>query len=143
MKDPQLALRTAYYDALNNTMGLVVYDSLAPSTAASNYILITNQTGLSNNPKMAFQTIVAITVDIVTSYPRGTGGKKVSEQVGNEVLKVILPASIGDYLDISPDFKIVNTSVLSSNSLVEEYETEWVFRKVITFQHSIVQLTND
>lgn len=143
MKDVQLALRIAYLDKLSAITGVPAYDSFAPSNAGNKYILITNQTGVSDNPKGAFQTIAAVTVDIVTSYPMGSGGKKLSEEIGNEVLGLMLPASLADYPDLSPDFKIVNTSILNNNSLTEEYDTEWVFRKVITFQHSIVQLTDD
>lgn len=139
MRDIQLPLRTAYMTALAavtvDGVSTPVYDEQAPENAPDHYMIITNQTDKEVSVKGAFKNDAYITVDIVTNFKPGKGGKELSERIADAVLQIIRSGNVA----IEAGFQIVKTKKDSSESLVEHLKTRSIFRRILIFKHKIVQ----
>ena len=149
MFDPSLELREAYIDKLSTLqiqgVTIPVYDEMMGATVASigyatAYCLVTNQTAQDILIKTGFYNDCSIQVDIVTKFPKNKGGKKLSEEIANEVLKLIRTGSTSDYPTM-PNFQIVTCQLLINQGLNEENTANTVFRKILGFTHKIKQTT--
>jgi hypothetical protein len=149
MIDPSLELREAYIDKLStlqiSSVTIPVYDEFMGATVASigyatAYCLVTNQTAQDILIKTGFYNDCSITVDIVTKFPKNKGGKKLSEQIATEVLKLIRTGNTTDYPAMA-NFQIVTCQLLGNQGLIEENTANTVFRKILIFQHKIKQTT--
>jgi hypothetical protein len=149
MFDPSLELREAYIDKLSTLqiqgVTIPVYDEFMGATVASigyatAYCLVTNQTAQDILIKTGFYNDCSIQVDIVTKFPKNKGGKKLSEEIANEVLKLIRTGSTSDYPTM-PNFQIVTCQLLINQGINEENTANTVFRKILGFTHKIKQTT--
>lgn len=149
MFDPSLELREAYIDKLStlqiSSVTIPVYDEFMGANVASigyatAYCLVTNQTAQDILIKTGFYNDCSITIDIVTKFPKNKGGKKLSEQIANEVLKLIRTGNTTDYPAMS-NFQIVTCQLLGNQGLIEENTANTVFRKILIFTHKIKQTT--
>ena len=149
MFDPSLELREAYIDKLSTLqiqgVTIPVYDEFMGATVASigyatAYCLVTNQTAQDILIKTGFYNDCSIQVDIVTKFPKNKGGKKLSEQIATEVLKLIRTGSTSDYPTM-PNFQIVTCQLLINQGINEENTANTVFRKILGFTHKIKQTT--
>jgi hypothetical protein len=149
MLDPTLELREAYIDKLSTLqiqgVTIPVYDEFMGATVASigyatAYCLVTNQTAQDILIKTRFYNDCSIQVDIVTKYPKNKGGKKLSEQIANEILKLIRTGNTSDYPTM-PNFQIVTCQLLINQGINEENTANTVFRKILGFTHKIKQTT--
>ena len=149
MFDPTLELREAYIDKLSTLqisgVTIPVYDEMMGATVANigyaqAYCLVTNQTAQDILIKCGFYNDCSIQVDIVTKYPKNKGGKKLSEEIANEVLKLIRTGSTSDYPTM-PNFQIVTCQLLINQGINEENTANTVFRKILGFTHKIKQTT--
>jgi len=149
MFDPSLELREAYIDKLSTLqiqgVTIPVYDEFMGATVASigyatAYCLVTNQTAQDILIKTGFYNDCSIQVDIVTKFPKNKGGKKLSEEIANEVLKLIRTGSTSDYPTMA-NFQIVTCQLLINQGLNEENTANTVFRKILGFTHKIKQTT--
>jgi hypothetical protein len=139
MKDTGLALRTAYYQALEGNVEIdgitvPVYDG-APSEAEFPYILLSTQdstSGISIKDDDCFNTDDTILLDIVTGFRGNTGGKKLSDLIANEVLQIVHPK-------ITIDAKEIRTSFVASTTLEEQTGEKKIFRRLLRFRHNIFQ----
>jgi hypothetical protein len=139
MKDTGLAVRTAYYQALEgnvavNGITVPVYDG-APSDAEFPYILLSTQDangGLSLKDDECFNTEETILLDIVTGFPSNTGGKKLSDLIANEILQIVHPK-------ITIDAKEVHTTFVAGTTLEEQDGAKKIFRRLLRFRHNIYQ----
>jgi hypothetical protein len=139
MKDSGLAVRTAYYQALNGNVevdgvNVPVYDG-APSGADYPYILLSTQDstegkGLKDDD--CFNLDETILLDIVTGFPSNTGGKRQHDLIANEILQLIHPK-------ITIDSKEVRTTLVNGTTLEEISGDRKIFRKLLRFRHNIFQ----
>lgn len=150
MLDPTLELREAYIDKLGTLQILgetiPVYDEFMGATVANigyaqAYCLVTNQTAQDILIKTGFYNDCSITVDVVTKFPKNKGGKKLSEQIANEVLQLIRTGSTSDYPAMT-NFQIVTCQLLTNQGLIEENTANTVFRKILGFTHKIKQINS-
>jgi hypothetical protein len=150
MLDPTLELREAYIDKLGTLQILgetiPVYDEFMGATVANigyaqAYCLVTNQTAQDILIKTGFYNDCSITVDIVTKFPKNKGGKKLSEQIANEVLQLIRTGNTSDYPAMT-NFQIVTCQLLTNQGLIEENTANTVFRKILGFTHKIKQINS-
>jgi hypothetical protein len=151
MREVGSVLRSAYFAKLNGSVTLdgvtiPVFDSFVPDKTDTSksfaYILLstlsevpTNQTNKDN-----FSSEVAFTVDVRTGSTQPTGFKK-AELIADIVKTLICPHDPADYLDLSPDFQNVTTIQQMGNTITEKTDTLFVYRKIIRFKHTILQLT--
>lgn len=149
MIDPSLELREAYITKLSTLtiqgVSIPVYDefmgaSVANIGFATAYMLVTNQTAQDILIKTGFYNDCSITVDIVTKFPKNKGGKKLSEQIATEVLKLIRTGNTTDYPAMN-NFQIVTCQLVTNQGLIEENTANTVFRKILILQHKITQTT--
>jgi hypothetical protein len=149
MFDPSLELREAYIDKLSTLqiqgVTIPVYDEFMGATVANigyatAYCLVTNQTAQDILIKTGFYNDCSIQVDIVTKFPKNKGGKKLSEQIANEILKLIRTGNTSDYPTMA-NFQIVTCQLLINQGINEENTANTVFRKILGFTHKIKQTT--
>ena len=142
MKDCGYTLRKAYFDKLiSSSYSLAAYDTIAPDTVEPPFLIISSQTQVDNSNKQSFSFNVTIQFDIVyTTIKAGEVGQKTVDTYANELLEII-GVRPPNYPNTSPNFKIV-TSKVSSNIATFDYVNEvYVFRRVITMDHFVNQLT--
>jgi len=149
MFDPSLQLREAYISKLSTLqvsgVTIPVYDELMGSTVANigyaeAYCIVTNQTAQDILIKCGFYNDCSIQIDIVTKFPKNKGGKKLSEQIANEILKLIRTGNTSDYPAMA-DFQIVTCQLIINQGILEENVDSTAFRKILGFTHKIQQTT--
>jgi len=142
MKDCGYTLRKAYIDKLTSaSYSLSAYDTIAPDTVEPPYLIISSQTQAENSNKQSFAFDVSIQFDIVyRTFKAGEVGQKTVDTYTNEFLGIV-GVNPPLYPNTAPDFKIVTRRV-SSNIATFDYVNEaYVFRRVITMDHFVNQLT--
>ena len=142
MKDCGYTLRKAYVDKLASaSYSLVAYDTIAPDTVEPPYLIISSQTQVDNSNKQSYGFDVTIQFDIVyRTFKAGEVGQKTVDTYADELLAII-GVRPPNYPDTSPNFKIV-TCMVASNIATFDYVNEaYVFRRVITMDHFLNQLT--
>ena len=142
MKDCGYTLRKAYYDKfISESYSLAAYDTIAPDTVEPPYLIISSQTQVDNSNKQSYAFNVTIQFDIVyRTFKAGEVGQKTVDTYANELLGII-GVRPPDYPSTAPDFKIV-TCMVASNIATFDYVNEaYVFRRVITMDHFLNQLT--
>ena len=142
MKDFGYTLRKAYYDKfISASYSLAAYDTIAPDTVEPPYLVISSQTQIDNSNKQTFAFNVTIQFDIVyTTFKAGEVGQKTVDTYANELLGIV-GVRPPNYPSTAPDFKIV-TCKIGSNIATFDYVNEvYVFRRVITMEHFVNQIT--
>jgi hypothetical protein len=142
MKDCGYALRKAYFDKLTSaSYSLGVYDTIAPDTVEPPYLIISSQTQASNSNKQSYAFDVSIQFDIVyRTFKAGEVGQKTVDTYANELMQII-GTRPPDYPDMAPDFKIVTCNVQNNIATFDYVNEAYVFRRVITMEHFVNQLT--
>ena len=142
MKDCGYALRKAYFDKLTSaSYSLGVYDTIAPDTVEPPYLIISSQTQASNSNKQSYAFDVSIQFDIVyRTFKAGEVGQKTVDTYTNELMQII-GTRPPDYPDTAPDFKIVTCNVQNNIATFDYVNEAYVFRRVITMEHFVNQLT--
>ena len=151
MLEAASVLRKAYKDLLASVVigatQIPVYDeqltpggTTAQIQGATCYILLTNQTESDISPKCAFHQECSITVDIVTKYPAGKGGKLLSEQISNQVQQLIMPDKSGQNINVAPYFNCWYVNKELSRGITEFNLDSTVYRKVIVFINRLEEL---
>jgi hypothetical protein len=130
----------AYFDALNGNVivqgvTLPIYDSEAPTGDFGSYILLGDRTTTQTQYRGGFTQEATLLVDIVVKGDNF--GFEDCEDAADQVLSLI---NSDANPDCSPDFKVVTTSVLSTNSLSGLNKTDNIYRTLIRFQHNVIQL---
>ena len=140
-QDPSNLYRTAYYNKLNNQISILagkfipVYDTV-PDDAKAPYIIISSLTLTPTLYNSGYGYNANMTIDIVTRFNSG-GGKKLVDDISNELFKVILTRD-KFYQDSSWN---IYTSKLDNTRYIESQSgTGTVIRKLISFENKIQQL---
>jgi len=142
MKDCGYTLRKAYVDKLAlASYSLVAYDTISPDTVEPPYLIISSQTQVDNSNKQTFAFDVTIQFDIVyRTFKAGEVGQKTVDTYADELLGII-GVRPPDYPDTSPNFKIVTCKVASNIATFDYVDEAYVFRRVITMDHFMNQIT--
>lgn len=142
MKDCGLAIRKAYYDKLTGaSFSLGVYDTIAPDDQEPPFLIISSQTQSENSDKQSFSFDVTIQFDIVyRTFKAGEVGQKTVDDYTNELLGII-GVYPENYPNAGPNFKIVTRRIGSNNATFDYVDEAYVFRRVLTFEHFVNQIT--
>ena len=142
MKDCGYTLRKAYYDKfISASYSLAAYDTIAPDTVEPPYLIISSQTQVDNSNKQSFAFNVSIQFDIVyTTSKAGEVGQKTVDDYANELLGII-GVRPPDYPNTAPNFKVVTCNLVSNIATFDYVNESYVFRRVITVNHFVNQLT--
>ena len=142
MKDCGYTLRKAYIDKLTAaSYSLSVYDTIAPDTVEPPFMIISSQTQAENSNKQSFGFDVSIQFDIVyRTFKAGEVGQKTVDTYANELLEII-GVRPPNYPNTAPDFKIVTCKIGSNIATFDYVDEAYVFRRVITMEHFVNQLT--
>jgi hypothetical protein len=142
MKDCGYAIRKAYYDKLiTASYSLAAYDTIAPDTVEPPFLIISSQTQAEDSNKQCFAFNVTIQFDIVyRTFKAGEVGQKTVDTYTNELLEII-GTYPGGYPNAGPDFNIVTRKVSSNIATFDYVDEAYVFRRVITMDHFVNQLT--
>lgn len=139
MKDPALAIRSAYLTSLNgsitlNAANVPVYDRV-PNNATEPYVVIADQTETGDSQKgQCYGVDTTILLDIVTRFKSG-GGKRDADIISNQILqKVTL-----NYPDTLPEFKIYHITLENANYLESIEDTSYVVRKLLRLRNFVQQ----
>ena len=142
MKDCGYTLRKAYYDKfISASYSLAAYDTIAPDTVQPPFLIISSQTQVDNSNKQSFSFDVTIQFDIVyRTFKAGEVGQKTVDTYTNQLLEII-GTYPGGYPSAGPDFNIVTRKVGSNIATFDYVNEAYVFRRVITMDHFVNQLT--
>jgi hypothetical protein len=142
MKDCGYTLRKAYYDKfISASYSLAAYDTIAPDTVEPPFLIISSQTQVDNSNKQSYAFDVTIQFDIVyRTFKAGEVGQKTVDTYANELLEII-GTRPPNYPNTAPDFKIVTSKVASNIATFDYVDEAYVFRRVITMDHFVNQLT--
>lgn len=142
MNLPSRLLQVAYYNALNgqityNGSAVPVYDVI-PKGAEYPFILLGSQFVIETN----FNTDTRITevimdVDITTGFEGAFGGKSQAYDISEDVVNAIRKTP-GTYLSLS-GYKMLSTTLDSSNILQDQDETHILYINKLRFRHLISQ----
>lgn len=147
MKEVSLPLRQAVISALSpltiEGVTFPLVDSfLNPNVSpvsyrgAECYVLITDQSEAETlGNRCSERQSVALTIDIVTKFPIGNGGKLASEKISQYIQPLI-----NRTLDLSPDFQLLNVDKINALSRIEQGTTEVAYRKIINYSFDIFEL---
>lgn len=122
-----------------------VYDTFLPSgVSAVNfmsgqaYVLITdqNEAETTNNDCSTRQT-ASVTINIITKFPQGSGGKKASETISN----VIQQAIIKENLTLPADLQLINLRKAFSRVQIEQGSSQIGYQKIIGYTFDIFQVS--
>jgi hypothetical protein len=143
VKNPSVALQTAYYTALTSpalTVGgvtIAVYSDMAPTTAGSSYIVLGQQTFVDDADKEVFGSEATQSVSVFTSFDGDRGGKKLSSQIADEITRRIRTRA---GLSLSPDFNMITATLDNYITFTEPTPTTTIIRAELRFRHIIEQL---
>lgn len=122
-----------------------VYDTFLPPTVApatfmggQAYVLITdqNEAETTNNDCSIRQT-ATVSINIITKFPQGSGGKKASETISN----VIQLAIIKENLTLPADLQLINISKSFSRVQIEQGSSQIGYQKIIGYTLDIFQVS--
>lgn len=149
MKDPYLIIRQQYFSKLDGlvvgSLGAIPLYDVVPETdneLTTNYMKIGRQTysQVSPDSRSNFGGLATVEVEIYQRFIRGgLGGRENIDLISNAV-ELQIADSVQNYIDLSPSFKCVVTTLLSSQDLPDVGPTSEVVQRILTFQHNIYQL---
>lgn len=148
MKEVSGELRKAVIDAITplvvGGVTIPVKDSFFPPTQtpatylnALCYVLVTDQDEAeTTNNDCSTRQNSRITIDIVTKFPSGFGGKNASEMISDEI-----QGSIGlTQIIIPSDWQILNIRKDFSRTIIEQGTTQTAYRKLISYTFDIFEV---
>lgn len=148
-KDPELALRAAYYQRLNGAITykgeiVPVYDTIADDEDTT-FIVIADQFG-SHMPEnsCSFFASSGLLFEFVRFFPVGVrGSKKETEDIANMFYELVLTKDPAGWVTMD-DFMIIDIERESSTYLNEIQEVSGgnvnIYRKQVRLTHNIVQI---
>lgn len=134
MKDVSKYLIPKYYTTLSS-LGLPIYDGMAPDTETGSYILIGEFFSTQDQDKAGYLFTVNILLDICVK--NGKFGFKDADEYADQITALI---NSDNQPNLSPDFQTIRTHLLSTNRLIGLNKTEPTFRRLLRFEHSICQI---
>lgn len=147
MKDCFAILQEKYFEALNGVLmsnGKVVpvYDSSSiPADAVQPYVALSAIYGSENGEgsKTSYGQEVFFECRVYTKFLNAFGGKKQASIIADQIIQIIRVRQ-GDYLDLSPDFYMVKSSLDSTNTMEEIVPDGVIISRIIRFNHIIQEV---
>lgn len=147
MKEVASELRKAVLDAITplvvGGVTIPVTDSFfTPTEEVVNYagaicyaIISDQDEAETTNNDCSTRQNARLTIDIVTKFPMGFGGKKASEDISNEIQQAITL----DNIAIDSDFQILNIRKDFSRTIIEQGTSQIAYRKLISYTFDIFE----
>lgn len=142
------AIRFGYYDALNGNITsngniVPIYDVYAiPEDVNKPYILLSTQTSFQRNLKRCKAYNASILIDVVTGGQNNTAGRIQAEDIAEQIEDIVNPDTFND-LDIEMyGWSIGNTSRESDTDSSLMNGHEYVYRKLIRYEHIVTKMKN-
>lgn len=140
------AIRFGYYEALNgnvtvDSVAVPIFDVYAlPEGISKPYILLSTQTSFQRNLKRCKMYNASILIDIVTGGANNAAGRIQAEDIAEQIEDIINPDTFND-LDIEDyGWSIGNTSRESDTDSSLMNGTEYVYRKLIRYEHIVTKM---
>jgi hypothetical protein len=146
MKDYSAAIRKSFFDALDaqvtyDSTDIPVFDEKVEGVPEKDiWIVIADQVDLDKSNKHQFANETTIDINVI-SKRRSAGGKKVIDDIADQVLQIILPTVKTVGISIASPFKIVYCEYLNgrSNALQQDSANQFVHIKTLQFRTFITQ----
>lgn len=145
MRDIATDIRIAIINAISpltlSSVTIPVYDTELPPTInpanyvnSAAYVLITdqNETETTNNDCTIRQN-VTFQISIVTKFPQGTGGKKLSENISNAIQQKMTL----QYLTLPIDLQAINIRKNFSRVQIEQGTSQIAYQKILSYTMDI------
>ena len=114
--------------------------SIAPAIylGSQAYVLITdqNETETTNND-CSIRQDATIQISIVTKFPQGNGGRKVSENISNAIQQKMTL----DYLTLPGDLQAINIRKNFSRTQIEQGSSQIAYQKILSYTLDIFQVS--
>ena len=149
MREIATDIRVAVIDAITplvlSGVTIPVHDTELPSTinpavylGSQTYVLITDQNEAeTTNNDCSIRQNATFQISIVTKFPKGSGGKKLSENISNAIqLKINL-----DDIDLPADLQAINIRKNFSRVQLEEGSTQIAYQKILSYTLDIFQVS--
>ena len=140
------AIRFGYYNALNGNVkleGIPVkfFDSYAiPEDEPKPYVVLSTQTSGQLDIKRCKRYNSSILIDIVTGGQNNLAGKIQSEDIAEQIENIINPNDFSDLDITSYGYQLANTTRASDTDTNLQNGHEYIYRKLITYEHLIIKL---
>ena len=136
MFDPSLQLRKWYYEQLSgmiflSSVAVPVYDNV-PMNTDFPFIVLSDNRCVNYGNKDGDMTLNAFQVEVYTGSQKNAGGKKESDEIGEQVLEIIIGTQ-----DTTANFKILTSTFESANYMDLMTESHKVVRKILIINHLI------
>jgi hypothetical protein len=114
--------------------------SIAPAIylGSQAYVLITDQNEAeTTNNDCSIRQNATFQISIVTKFPQGNGGKKLSENISNAIqLKMTL-----DYLTFPADLQVLEIRKNFSRTQIEQGSSQIAYQKILSYTLDIFQVS--
>ena len=149
MRDIATDIRIAIINAITpltlSGVTLPVYDSeLPPGINPANYVnsaayvLITDQNEAeTTNNDCSIRQNATFQINIVTKFPQGSGGKKLSENISNAIQQKMTL----DYLTLPGDLQAINIRKNFSRNQIEQGSSQIAYQKILSYTLDIFQVS--
>lgn len=135
--DIRIAVINAITPLTLSGVTLPVYDSeLPPTINPANYVnsaafvLITDQNEAeTTNNDCSIRQDATIQINIVTKFPQGSGGKKLSENISNAIQQKMTL----DYLTLPDDLQVINIRKNFSRTQIEQGSSQIAYQKILSY----------
>lgn len=135
--DVSLAIKTAYYQALSDEIGVPIYDAFSiPHDASYPYVIIASITDSERLPRGCRIYNVDVTLDVVTGFSSPTGMNQ-AFIISDEIKQIIWPETKQDIDTTANGYVVGETVYLGSNPLQLRSNNYWIYRNVLTFSHIV------
>ena len=142
MKDPTLAIRTAYFSLITAALPSVkIYDTIVANDAPARRIMMGGQTYVEEGDKDNFGGLATIDIEIISTYPIGSGGGKWSDETATAVMQAVSNVKGTCNLSVT-GWNIINAAVqiVPFSAASQSTSGDYLHRKILRFSHLVYQL---
>ena len=135
--DIRIAVINAITPLTLSGVTIPIYDTeLPPTINPANYVnsaafvLITDQNEAeTTNNDCSIRQDATIQINIVTKFPQGSGGKKLSENISNAIQQKMTL----DYLTLPGDLQAINIRKNFSRTQIEQGSSQMAYQKILSY----------
>ena len=135
--DIRIAVINAITPLTLSGVTIPIYDTeLPPTINPANYVnsaafvLITDQNEAeTTNNDCSIRQNATIQINIVTKFPQGSGGKKLSENISNAIQQKMTL----DYLTLPDDLQAINIRKNFSRTQIEQGSSQIAYQKILSY----------
>jgi hypothetical protein len=143
--DIRIAVINAITPLTLSGVTLPVYDSELPPTInpanyvnSAAYVLITDQNEAeTTNNDCTIRQNATFQINIVTKFPQGSGGKKLSENISNAIQQKMTL----QYLTLPIDLQAVSIRKNFSRTQIEQGSSQIAYQKILSYTLDIFQVS--